>query len=573
MTVAAGPRRAGARWAPQNDDSPDPSVANDPRLRVPKIARDCDVRSLPLSPVEGFLFSRVDGKLSVEELTEQTGLDAATVQAAITRLSELGALEGEARAAAPVALPPLPNPQVAVAVRDVDVAARPPIPRDEPDDSESSGSFIAPRTREIAAAELARRDAAEDASARCDLEPERRRHILDLYARLDGIDHYTLLGVPRTADKKSVKRAYMRTAAEYHPDRFFGRALGPYGAKLERIFSRLTLAHDVLVTADRRARYDVELARTPPTTKESPPVIARRGSDAVRARASSVPPPIATVNAPLVAQGTRPDEDRNPTPVGLRTPKAPRVPSAKLEDSRPKAPARPQEPAAPAAPPPNGDDERVRRQALAAKLAVGKVAPKARPIDRSATPATPLDLRRVHEAAAKEAAKQPLARYLEAARDAVASGDHAGASNAFRLALSVDPENAEAAAGLESSAQRAAVAGATANLRRAETELTNGHLAEAARFFSRAATGMPDDASVQRKAADALVRSQGDLHKAAELARRAVALVPEDGEARATLVEVYLAANLMLAARRELDALKRLDPKHPRLAALQSRLK
>ena len=107
--------------------------------------------------------------------------------------------------------------------------------------------------------------------------------------------------------------------------------------------------------------------------------------------------------------------------------------------------------------------------------------------------------------------------------------------------MAVDPENAEAVSGLDTAAQRAAVSGAAVNLKRAETELAHGQVGEAARFFARAAAGMPDDAAVHRKAADALVRAKGDLHKAAELARRAVALASDDAEARATLADVYLA--------------------------------
>src|SRR5438270_103734 len=52
-----------------------------------------------------------------------------------------------------------------------------------------------------------------------DLDPERRRYILDAYAQLDRINHYALLGINRAADAKAVKAAYFRLAGLVHPER------------------------------------------------------------------------------------------------------------------------------------------------------------------------------------------------------------------------------------------------------------------------------------------------------------------------------------------------------------------
>ena len=64
---------------------------------------------------------------------------------------------------------------------------------------------------------------------------------------------------------------------------------------------------------------------------------------------------------------------------------------------------------------------------------------------------------------------------------------------------------------------------------------------------------MPNDPMVMQKAAQALLKSSGDMHQAADFAKKAVALAPKRLETRLVLIEVYIAAGLPLAAKRELE--------------------
>jgi curved DNA-binding protein CbpA len=95
-----------------------------------------------------------------------------------------------------------------------------------------------------------------------DLDPERRRYIDEAYAKLEQLTFYSLLGVPRTADAKAVKDAYYRLAGLVHPDRYFGKRLGDYKAKLEALFTEITAAYDTLSSPEKRADYDAWLGRT-----------------------------------------------------------------------------------------------------------------------------------------------------------------------------------------------------------------------------------------------------------------------------------------------------------------------
>jgi curved DNA-binding protein len=65
-------------------------------------------------------------------------------------------------------------------------------------------------------------------------------------------DYYEVLGVPRTASAKDIKRAYRELARKHHPD------LQPAAERSQATerFKEINEAHDVLSDDDKRAKYD-----------------------------------------------------------------------------------------------------------------------------------------------------------------------------------------------------------------------------------------------------------------------------------------------------------------------------
>ena len=63
-------------------------------------------------------------------------------------------------------------------------------------------------------------------------------------------DYYEVLGVARTADDDTIKRAYRKLALQYHPDRNGGDPVS------EEKFKEATEAYEVLRDTDKRAAYD-----------------------------------------------------------------------------------------------------------------------------------------------------------------------------------------------------------------------------------------------------------------------------------------------------------------------------
>ncbi|MGO9828840.1 MAG: DnaJ domain-containing protein [Myxococcaceae bacterium] len=87
-----------------------------------------------------------------------------------------------------------------------------------------------------------------------ELPLERKREILAREAAL-AEDHYATLGLKPGASAKDVSAAYHEASRVFHPDRYFGKKLGSYQGRLERVFRRLAEAHATLVDEAKRDAY------------------------------------------------------------------------------------------------------------------------------------------------------------------------------------------------------------------------------------------------------------------------------------------------------------------------------
>lgn len=88
-----------------------------------------------------------------------------------------------------------------------------------------------------------------------DLDEATRRSILDFEDRLAGANHFDLLGLQVSSSPDDAKKAYHDLSKRFHPDRFFGKKLGTFQGRLDRIFRALTEAHQVLTSQEKRSDY------------------------------------------------------------------------------------------------------------------------------------------------------------------------------------------------------------------------------------------------------------------------------------------------------------------------------
>ena len=505
--------------------------------RVPRLLPRQNLTSLPLTPAEGFLLSRIDGVTSERDIVLLTSVPAPMVAAALDRLAQLGAVdfveETQAR----------PERRGAGS-------------RENPTPSSRMGSSghsaVHPSSPSPPLYDPAELDEAVD------LEAEKRRRILDLFYRLDDLTYYELLGVAEQVDKKQVKSAYYALAPEFHPDKFFRKNLGGYRHKIEAIFGRITLAHDVLTVAERRAEYDEYLETTHKNRAMSAMLDqAQRDVAAVEA---------AVKQAAAAALASQP---------GRYEAIAPANDGPQFVDR----------PSVPMGPPPQDAAEalRLRKEALARKLMGGK-RPAPTPASTRAPPRpTEMDpevaaraaeaLRARHEAAVADAMRQQLQRHLDAGRGALDRSDFAAAANAYRIAASLAPDDAKVQATCAQAMQLAAAALAEGYQKQAAYEESQERWSEAALSYSKVCAGKPDNAFAHERVAYTTLRSGGNVRRAVEFARKAVELGPTQADLRITLARAYLAAGLVKSMNGELDRAVELGRSNPKIAAAAAQVR
>jgi curved DNA-binding protein CbpA len=209
---------------------------------VLRVAPGCDPAALALTPAEGFLLSRVDGRTSRGVLRTIGALAPAEIDRCLERWLKSGVLERVRPNAGPepraVAPPPAPPP-----------AAQP-----------------SPTGRALPS---------EDASLEIGVEVQ--RELLEFAGRLER-PYHEILGVARDADERAIKKAYFALSKRLHPDRYFRRQIGAFAPLVETCFRKLLEAYELL--SDPQTRAEVQAA-LPPVRDAAP---SRRSSLEARRR-------------------------------------------------------------------------------------------------------------------------------------------------------------------------------------------------------------------------------------------------------------------------------------------------
>ncbi|HEU4431695.1 MAG TPA: J domain-containing protein, partial [Myxococcota bacterium] len=117
--------------------------------------------------------------------------------------------------------------------------------------------------------------------ASLDLDVELQREILAFAVGL-GRRYHELLGVAADADARTVKKAYFALSKKLHPDRYFRRNTGPFGALIETCFKRLLEAYELL--SDPTTRKEVQAAEAAAPPPPAPTMIDAADAAGARAR-------------------------------------------------------------------------------------------------------------------------------------------------------------------------------------------------------------------------------------------------------------------------------------------------
>ncbi len=558
--------------------------------------------ALPLDAADGFVLSRVDGLATQRALADLTGLPESQIHKSLEKLASLKVIEfvgaqpsasskpgGREVAQQGTSAPETGRPAGSPSLHP-EADAR--VPADSGHSSSVDGISVAWNPLVEAAVEAVSEDAPE-LTEPGDLPGYLRRLILGMHSVMPSLDHYGLLAVSPDADKRTIKHAYFEIAGLFHPDRYFRKNLGSLKPKMEAIFARTSAAYEVLSSRERRAEYDGYLADVQKSrnleamlrnvmaeveSAERSAIEQAGSSDPWLQPSGDAPSGTAAPGAPAY------DAPASDSPVASRHPSG-TMPATNLKTPAPTSAS--------------SVSDKLRREALAMRLmrgnraaaesvrhsvtkppgappahqsgrmqAVTAGAPAARPVSRPPAGDGGDALRRRYEERVEAGRRHQGEKYVKLGQGAEARNDLTAAASAYRVALNFlreeDPSYARAR---EVIAKSEAALGET-YVRQAQHEERAGRWEDAVRSWGRAAKLRPQDHVTQERYANALVKSSGDLHEAAQYAQKAIALAPGESNYRCTLASVYVAAGLLLNARRELEAAAVQFPENANIQAL-----
>lgn len=553
-----------------------------------------DVRTLQLEPEEIFVLSLVDGTLDSRAIAATTGLDEARAAACLERLAELGAIRlapirprptrpvpaSPGATTTPVATQTMPTTAAATRTMPTKPAVTKPAPPGPvtiaagptrpptatpfgattmPPPSMAPMSTQIPLSSDRAPVPVATSPIplSGDIDSALNISVELQARILELSSKLSDLDHFQVLGVPMSADRAQIKRAYFSMIGTFHPDTYFGKQLGSFTKRMERIFQRLTEAHDVLSNPKSREEYESYLRVL--------------GRTRVLEELADQPPPSVEDMEHLLLQAEQAAARKARTPEPVAPPPPPARP-AKAPPAMPRAPSlRPVVEMV--------DDPVARRQALARKF--GKVAPpppQPRPEPESVgeqaarRTAAVKDLHHRYKHRQESIKTQRVERFARAAEEALAAGNTVSALNTLRIARTLSGGDIGTVERLGELEQKLGATVADTYMERARYEETNGHYEQAARSYGHAARSRPDP-DVLRSAAECYLKAGVELRLAGELARDAVQLAPNRADLRLSLAKIYEAAGMQQSAQRELERALELTPESDRIKQWLKRLK
>lgn len=189
---------------------------------VPRLAPGWEARGARLSPAEGFLLSRIDGSTSWRVLRQIAGVSPEEVDRCIEQWVAEGLVVLESG-------PPCNGAEL------------------------KSGAG----------------GGAPSLDPWLDLAVDVQEQVLAFEQKLER-PYHEILGVARDADERDIKRAYFELSRRFHPDRYFGRNLGPFAARLDRIFKKVAIAYELLMDPATRAEVERSMASTPPPDQAPP---------------------------------------------------------------------------------------------------------------------------------------------------------------------------------------------------------------------------------------------------------------------------------------------------------------
>ena len=337
-----------------------------------------------------------------------------------------------------------------------------------------------------------------------ELSAQEVKELRGLAKALDDSTYYDVLNVKDDATAAQLKQAFYDLSRRYHPDRFYRRDVGDFGETIERVFTGITTAYEVLRDPLDRRRYDREVVAKVRRRQKSE---ARRASTRV---AEASPQDVAEHEIQFAVPGGR---------------------------SRKRA--------APPKPEPVAEEEAV-------------APPKKKRRRKKKGPPGPAQVLRDRLIDQLSRAQ----RYYEQGQKDMDAGQWVKASSSLYLAVKFDPRNPEYRALHAEAKTRANGIRAAQFIALAENAESYRNIREAVSNYQKAVECEPQQGLAYYRLAELQRAFEEDPRGALRNYRRAVEKEPESIRYRMALGNMYAELDMKNNAVREFEAVLRLDPKH-----------
>jgi hypothetical protein len=230
-----------------------------PRTGRPRPNTAIDWANQKLTPTEGFVLSRVDGRMSYDEICLVSGLSRDETLRILRDLKQARLILGPGEVAVGASRASAAVPSRSQAAARPAAAGAGSTDEERSQAAEPAASRAGEKDRRTPVGPLERLDdgspvAPGDLVEWPDAPSELKARIVRLHRRIRQLSAWDLLGVGKDADAATVRRAFGAASKELHPDRYFGKNLGSFRARLGAIFARLSEAMQEVEKARKGAK-------------------------------------------------------------------------------------------------------------------------------------------------------------------------------------------------------------------------------------------------------------------------------------------------------------------------------
>jgi len=215
------------------------------------IVRGATSTSLDIGPKDYFVLSRIEGRPTVGEVLDTSGLPSGQTREILSRLLDLGAIEkvqapapairngggssGVVRARAANRRRRTLVEGLAKKVRNTPTVEMPAARAPAPAKEEEAAPPPPPPPPPFSLPPVGVDDDRVDPDLGIAVDEQRK--LLALADRAEELTPFEILGLHPTNDKSVIRQAFRDASRRFHPDAYHGRQLGSFGERLESLFS------------------------------------------------------------------------------------------------------------------------------------------------------------------------------------------------------------------------------------------------------------------------------------------------------------------------------------------------